>query len=250
MKRFFRALHRWLGILMAVQIIAWMISGLYFTLYPIEEIRGAHLIRKPSRVGTAAFAQLASPRVIAAALDKHFDEGWQAKSISLVTIFGQTSWRVEGSAGGAPFRRLVDGDGTGVIPSLSKAEAARVARDWLRDPGEITSVEWLDTSEPAGEYRGKPLPAWKVSFEQPEALNLYLDPWTREVLASRTTRWRIFDFLWMLHVLDFETRDDFNQPLLMIAAALGLIVALSGVIFWASTTSTLRRRRSPSGAGR
>ena len=56
-------------------------------------------------------------------------------------------------------------------------------------------------------------------------------------------------FLWMLHIMDFDTRDDFNHPLLQIAAALGLIIALSGVVFWAMTTRLFRRRRIVPGVG-
>jgi hypothetical protein len=47
----------------------------------------------------------------------------------------------------------------------------------------------------------------------------------------------------MLHIMDFDTRDDFNHRLLQIAAALGLIIALSGLVFWAMTTRLFRRRR-------
>ena len=43
MKKWFRKIHRWLGVLMALQILAWMASGLYFALFPIETIRGEHL---------------------------------------------------------------------------------------------------------------------------------------------------------------------------------------------------------------
>ena len=72
---------------------------------------------------------------------------------------------------------------------------------------------------------------------------MYLDPWTGDLLARRTDRWRIFDFLWMLHIMDFDTRDDFNHPLLQIAALLGLIVALGGFVLWALTTPVFRRLR-------
>jgi hypothetical protein len=49
----------------------------------------------------------------------------------------------------------------------------------------------------------------------------------------------------MLHIMDFETREDFNHLLLQIAAVLGLVIALSGVILWAVTTRVFRRRPRP-----
>ena len=49
--------------------------------------------------------------------------------------------------------------------------------------------------------------------------------------------------MWMLHIMDFDERDDFNTPLLQISALLGLILALTGLIYWALTTRVLRRRK-------
>ena len=69
-----------------------------------------------------------------------------------------------------------------------------------------------------------------------------MDPWTGELLARRTARWRLFDFLWMLHIMDYDAREDFNHPLLQAAAILGFLVALSGVVFWFLTRRPLRRR--------
>ena len=49
------------------------------------------------------------------------------------------------------------------------------------------------------------------------------------MLARRTTRWRVFDFLWMLHIMDYDEREDFNHPLLVSASLIALLAALSGV---------------------
>ena len=39
-----RDTHRWLGLIAGVQLLLWTVSGLYFTLIPIETIRGNHLL--------------------------------------------------------------------------------------------------------------------------------------------------------------------------------------------------------------
>jgi uncharacterized iron-regulated membrane protein len=156
---------------------------------------------------------------------------------------GEIVWRVSGTSRGQAFVRLVEGDGSRVMPGLTATTAERQALDWLVGPGEVRLVEWIEQVAPDAEIRGRAPPFWKVSFSEPESLNLYLDPWTGEILARRTTRWRVFDFLWMLHIMDFETRDDFNHPLLQAASLLGLIIALSGIALWALTTTLFGRRR-------
>lgn len=244
-KKFFRKVHRWLGLLMALQIIAWMASGLWFSIFPIESIRGEHLTRPSERLDLGRLQELAAPAQVQQALDSHFEGAWTLSSLELIRLDDRVHWRVSGQHREQPFNRLVQADGGQVLPMLSAAAAEQRARTWLVMPAEAQAVEWVKTIEPGGEIRGRDLPLWKVSFEQPESLNLYLDPWTGEILARRTARWRIFDFFWMLHIMDFESREDFNHPLLQIAAALGLVIALSGVILWAVTTRAFRRRARP-----
>lgn len=245
MRILFRKVHRWLGLLMALQIIAWMASGLFFTLFPIEEIRGEHLTVAPEALassrGARGLAGLPRASLLEQALDAHFERSWTLHSAALIQRDAQFLWRVSGEHDGRSFTRLIGA--AGVLPPLTKDAAARQAQEWLLEPGELRGVQWLEDAAPDSEVRGLPLPLWKVSFQKPESLNLYLDPWTGEILARRTGRWRVFDFLWMLHIMDFETRDDFNQPLLQVAALLGLVVALGGVLLWAATTPLFRRRR-------
>ena len=244
MKILFRKIHRWLGLLMAVQIIAWMASGLWFSLYPIEEIRGEHLTLPPEALapgeGAGYFAELPPPGFLEQALDSHFDGPWVLQSASLIRLGGELLWRVEGEQAGQSYTRLVGAGG--VRPRLSADAAARQARSLVRAPGALRDVRWLESTEPGSEIRGRPLPLWQVRFEEPESLNLYLDPWTGEILARRTDRWRVFDFLWMLHIMDFRERDNFNHPLLQIAAFAGLLVAVGGGVLWALTTPVFRRR--------
>lgn len=241
-KSFTRKVHRWLGLLMAAQIVAWMASGLYFSIFPIEVIRGDHLTRPADELGVERLSELAAPAAIESALDRHFSGGWTLSALELVRADGQLHWRASGEHQGQSFKRLVAADGGRVRAMLTAADAGRRARDLLLSPAEPTAVEWIEQVEPDSEIRGRVMPVWKVSFAEPESLNLYLEPWTGDVLARRTDRWRLFDFFWMLHIMDFSARENFSHPLLQIAAALGLIIALSGVILWALTTRLLRSR--------
>lgn len=246
MKIFLRKLHRWLGLLMAVQIIAWMASGLYFSIFPIQEIRGEHLTRPAQSPGREEVGGAISPAAMMHSLDAQLGPDWTLRSASLVSMEGEVYWRVEGEAADKPFRRLVASGGGAVVPRLDAEQASRMALSWLKAPAQVSAVEWLEPRSAGYEFRGRDTAAWKVSFGEPESLNLYLHPWTGEILARRTDRWRIFDFFWMLHIMDFDTRDNFSHPLLQVAAALGLVVALSGLVFWILTTRLFRQRKAVS----
>jgi len=58
---------------------------------------------------------------------------------------------------------------------------------------------------------------------------LYVSPQTGEVVARRNDLWRAFDFVWMLHIMDYDEREDFNHPLLIATAATALLFVLSGL---------------------
>lgn len=242
-RKLFRNIHRWLGLLMALQIIAWMASGLWFSIFPIEEIRGEHLTRLAEPLDLARLDDLASPLALQQALDRHFEgQPWTLTSAQWVRRGGRLHWRAAGVSEGKPFSRLIDAEDARVRPMLTATAAEQQALSWLMRPAAAEAVEWVGEGEGGSEIRGRDMPLWRVRFEQPESLNLYLDPWTGEIVARRTDRWRVFDFFWMLHIMDFDEREDFNHPLLQIAAALGLIIALSGIVLWALTTRLFRRR--------
>ena len=51
-------IHKWLALLMAVQILFWFVSGLFFAVFPIERVRSEHMIAeappRPVPFGVAA----------------------------------------------------------------------------------------------------------------------------------------------------------------------------------------------------
>lgn len=183
-----------------------------------------------------------SPAGAFASVDRHIEQDWKLESISAFELHDEAFWRVSGTVDGVPFVRLVGFNSGEVRPPLSAEEAEKQAQSLLLAPGAEPLVEWLEEEPDNLEFRGRALPVWRVTFSEPEDLHLYLDPWTGELLARRTDRWRIFDFLWMLHIWDFDTRDNFNHPLLQVLASLGLAVVLGGFVLWALTTPLFRRR--------
>ncbi|MFT6661534.1 MAG: exosortase/archaeosortase [Maricaulis maris] len=50
------------------------------------------------------------------------------------------------------------------------------------------------------------------------------------VTARRNDTWRVFDFFWMLHIMDYEERENFNNPLLITASVFALVTVLAGLL--------------------
>ena len=78
------------------------------------------------------------------------------------------------------------------------------------------------------EARGHEGQLWRVDFSDSDATTVYLSAQTGQVLEHRNRIWRIFDIFWMLHIMDYTGRQDFNNPLVVTVAIGGLWLALTG----------------------
>ncbi|MDH4260266.1 MAG: PepSY domain-containing protein, partial [Gammaproteobacteria bacterium] len=67
-------------------------------------------------------------------------------------------------------------------------------------------------------------------FNDPRKTTIYVSSTTGQVIARRNDIWRLYDFFWMLHIMDYRERVNFNHALLIGASALALGLAASG--FW------------------
>ena len=69
--------------------------------------------------------------------------------------------------------------------------------------------------------------------------------------TRRSTLWRVYDFLWGLHIMDWRGHEDFNSPLLIVTTALALIVLVTGLIMMPDRLglNAWRRRRKALKAG-
>ena len=70
MKIAWRKIHRWLGLLVGFQVVAWMLSGLYFAWIPIEQIRGEHLTVEAGGFTADELATVGPPVGLAGLLER------------------------------------------------------------------------------------------------------------------------------------------------------------------------------------
>ena len=96
-------------------------------------------------------------------------------------------------------------------------------------------------NEVPGEIRGRKPPLWRADFDGWNKPTLYFSAQTGELLSRRHELWRVFDFVWMLHIMDYDTRDNVNNTLLRVFTWGAVAMALSGA--WLLLYSFPRRRR-------
>ncbi len=232
---YIRKTHRYLGLVLGIQFLMWTISGLYFSWSDIDEIHGDFQHRHPPHL--TSNVKLVSPDSFLQKLEFPLDS---IHTLQLVSVLGKPVYSLQYYAGSALKRALVDA-GTGQERDwISREEAIGMAAEsFIGDP-KVKRVEFLMNTDRHHEYREKPLPAWAISFDHPTNTTVYVSSEIGKVESFRNDKWRLFDFLWMGHTMDYKGRDDFNNWLLRIFSAFGLVTILSGfVLFWV----TRRRRR-------
>ncbi|MCU0624902.1 MAG: PepSY domain-containing protein [Gemmatimonadaceae bacterium] len=242
-----RRLHRWLGLLIGIQFLLWTVGGLYFSWVDLDDVHGDHLVRPAPMVDVTGVAT--TPAAAVAALRAR-EPVSSVTSVDLAMVAGAPTYRIvatvdDGRGGTRRIRRLVDARTGAVRGPLTRDEAVRVAQAAYTGTAPVRRVSLLtaDSVSPHHEFREQPLPAWAVRFGDGEGATAYVPAEVGQVLRIRNDRWRLFDFLWMLHTMDYKGRDDFNNLLLRAFSVFGLVTVASGLTLFALTSPTLRRRR-------
>ena len=208
--------HKWLALLIGVQIVFWVVSGLFFTIYPIEQVRSEHLIRpavaRPLDLGYA-------PRLSQI-------RNAQNQPPTKLTIERRADGQVilAEFASGPP--RLFDAATLRPLSPVDAAMAVRIARAHVTITAAPERVERIAAK--TTEYKGA-LPAWRVQFAD-GGLAVFVAADTGAVTARRSDLWRVYDTLWALHIMDWQDHEDFNHPLIIIVTAATLLSVIAGIV--------------------
>lgn len=213
---FFRKFHKWLGLIIGIQVLFWAAGGFVMTFFDIEKVRGEHTTAQP-----AAFTLNGDVAITANQALQQID--FEPESMTLKGLIGKPVWIAQGQGKQA----VVDAMTGAKLSPLDETLARQVAVADFSGEGELAEITLL--SEEVGEVRGRGLPIWQAQFNDSDNTRVYISPDSGEVVARRNDTWRVFDFFWMLHIMDYKNRTDFNHPLVVFAAFLALFMSLSGL---------------------
>lgn len=209
-------IHKWVALVVGVQVLAWVGGGLGMTLMPIEAVRGEHTIAAPPdyAIDTAALLSLAEAEARLGGLD--------VTGAQLVRWHDGPVWRLETRQGPIVIDAVTGQRRTPV----TRETALAIAEAGYEGGAPIADIEYF--ADAPFEYR-RPNPSWRVSFDDGEGTRLYVNAQTGVIDARRNDMWRLFDVFWMLHIMDYRERENFNHPLVISMALLALLTVLAGL---------------------
>jgi len=222
-----RRTHKWLAVIVGVQAVVWTLSGLYMTAVHIDIIHGDHFVRMPEPRPVPA-SSLANPIAAARSVPG-------AESVKLNWLLDRPTYIVAASG----TQVLLDARTGSIIPPPTQSEIRQLAGFWFTGEEPLARVSLIH--DLPGEVRGRQPPLWRAQFAGWNKPTLYFSPATGELLTRRHELWRIFDFVWMLHIMDYDERENVNNWLLRTFTWAAVVMALSGA--WLLLYSFPRRKR-------
>jgi hypothetical protein len=208
-----RLFHKYLSLVISIQLLLWTISGIYFAFNKIELVRGEQYLieQNVSKLNL-----------------KEVESSFSAKDVNFVRRLDEWIIKVETDSGFS----YTDLQGQN-LDELNAEEVKEVVR---QSTNLIPLMaQRIDKPEIRAEFRGRNLPIFKVATSTTDNINVYVDTFTGEVTAIRSDSWRIWDFLWGAHIIDYSERENINNFLIKILWILALISSLSGIVLFFKT---------------
>ncbi len=211
-----RKWHKWLALVVGIQLLFWTVSGFFMSFVPIEKIRSEHLLEKaPQTILKSSDAFLTPQNVVSRFSDKKILE------MKLKYLLDIPVYEVVFGSKDSVLINAISGES---LSPISQELIVKIAQSRINLP--IKSAKLI--KESITEVRGR-TPVWRVDFDNSEGTTLFIAPETGQLLGLTSTLWRVYDFLWMLHIMDYSERENFNNWWLVMAAFLALLVSLTGI---------------------
>ncbi|WP_299676846.1 hypothetical protein [uncultured Tenacibaculum sp.] len=228
-----RKTHRYLGLFIGIQFLFWTIGGLYFSWNNMKDVHGKTLLDKSEH--TFAFQFNEPVRKLLGVIKEPI------KNIEGIVVNQDSLLRVKTVS--KNYLLTLSNRVYAIKDSLTKDQISSFVKSRLKEEIPIRKVSLLtkENVPKDHEYREKPLPVYVVELEHSTNTKVYVHPQLAKITSVRNDNWRRFDFLWMLHVMDFETRDYITNWTLRIFSVLGLATILSGFYLFYLSSSTIRR---------
>ena len=220
--RLFAKWHIWLAWLAGVPLLMWTVSGLVMVAKPIEEVRGSHLLKNTEK---RAIPPGHLARMLIEGEDRPVELRTRMQGNSAITSAIYADGKVERyfARSGAP------------VPEIDVAAARTIVAMEIDGGDEVSEIRFFAPDEVPLDFR-RPIPVWQVVLK--DGTHVYVGRDSGAIEAVRTRWWRLFDFMWGLHIMDLEEREDTHHPILVAFAALSVVFSLIGI-------ALMFRRRKP-----
>lgn len=216
-----RKYHKWLMLFVGLQFVIWSVSGAYMVIFDIDYIHGDSLVESSP-------VPLSSKQINYSIAALYADHP-KARQVELATLLDDTVYRFNEGEN----KYLLSADTGKSLSPINENDAVLVAKHLYKHQQKQASVAIkqvsLITQNPPFELSARHLPVWRIDFDEFASPSFYISVHTGELVTKRHTFWRLFDWMFSFHVMDYIEEDASNK-LLFVFTVLSLIASLFGLV--------------------
>lgn len=211
-------LHKWLALVIGAQLLIWFASGVIMSFLPIDKVRGEHLVDREAIATIPQNTSMIAPATLVA----------KANAPVEAVVWRMLDGRAIAEVTTGKGIRLFDARTGAAVPPVDAVQATRIAQAaWKGTDKPVSSPSRVTAESP--EYRGA-LPAWRIAFADADRTSIFVAAESGRITAVRTGTWRLYDFFWSLHIMDWKNHENFNTWWLLAFAIGGLALGIAGTI--------------------
>jgi uncharacterized iron-regulated membrane protein len=227
--RFLRALHRWLSLIIGLQVLVWVGTGLIMSLIDQTQAGGftTRAVKDPRSIEAGSVGLMPPEKLV---LGDSIPLGLR------LTVLGDLPvYQIETRDG---FRLFDARSGRAVVIDSVLAQSLALA-SYSGQAAPDAPLLLLQGVSGIHPIEG---PVWEVPLADRLATRVYVHGETGAVLAHRNARGELMEILLMLHFMDYWQRGGFNNLQIIITAILTLWLVISGVLLLCVSFTPFRRR--------
>jgi hypothetical protein len=200
-----------------LQLLTWSITGTYMVLMDIDYIHGDTLVAKKQKI--------LSPEQVEYSFKELLVAYPQATKIELGLMLKQAVYRFNIDKKKVLISAL---DGQQLSP-INEQLATSIAKELYNDKRvSIAKVQLLTDNSPS-ELSDRHLPVWRIDFDDFASPSFYISATSGQLVTKRHTYWRLFDWMFVFHVMDYIGGEADNK-LLLLFTVLAFMASIFGLM--------------------
>ncbi len=214
-----------------LQFVVWSITGTYMVLMDIDYIHGDSLVAEEKQTISAEQVNYSFKQLLVAHP--------QASKIKLGLMLNQAVYRFNLNKEKVTISAE---DGQQLSP-INERLATEIARQsYANKNAVITSVK-LITDNPPRELSARNLPVWRIDFDDFASPSFYISANAAQLVTKRHNFWRVFDWMFSFHVMDYIDESPDNK-LLRVFSILAFLASIFGLVLTYYRLSPSQTKRS------
>ena len=200
-----------------VQFVIWSVTGAYMVFFDIDYIHGDSLIiNHQTKI---------QPEKLTYPTQTLFQQYPQAENLSVGMLINREVYRFNIDKQ----KFMVDATNGQQLSPIAESSALALAKHFYSGDGEVINAK-LITENPPFELSSRHLPAWRINFDNFGSPALYISANSGKVVTKRHEFWRLFDWMFRFHVMDYDDGENVSNWFLFIIALLAQFAVLSGLV--------------------